>query len=227
MLDRGAHIEDIAGAYALGALDAPQRARVEEHAAACGACSRALGAAESAVASLVDASVTPYEPPERLGERIAASARATPPVRAVRRFGVSRRVLALAAALVLAAGIGGGVALERASGLARDARDGAVLATLANAHFEHVAFNPRSPRAPVAKAIYARDGTWLYVIVDSGTCDCRVVARSAAGERDLGAPEPRGEVATLFVRGAARPTGLLVEDASGDVLAAATLAYPR
>jgi hypothetical protein len=127
---------------------------------------------------------------------------------------------------VLAAGVGGGVAIERATEVAQAARDGAVLATIAASHFEHVSFTARTAGAPIAKAIYARDGTWVYVVIDSATCACRVVARSAGGERELGTPDVRGTTAALFARGGPRPSWLALEDASDRVMADATLAYP-
>jgi hypothetical protein len=105
------------------------------------------------------------------------------------------------------------------------AHDSAVLATIATAHFNHVTLTAREPSAPVSKVLYARDGAWFYVVIDSPTCDCRVVARSAAVERDLGKPEVRGSTATLFVRDFPRPTSLELVDASGRVVAAATLIY--
>jgi hypothetical protein len=83
----------------------------------------------------------------------------------------------------------------------------------------------REPSAPVSKVLCARDGAWFYVVIDSPTCDCRVVARSAAGERDLGNPEVRGSTATLFVRDFPRPTSLELVDAPGRIISGATLIY--
>jgi hypothetical protein len=74
--------------------------------------------------------------------------------------------------------------------------------------------------------LYARDGAWFYVIIDSAACACRVLARSAGVERDLGIPAARGSTATLFVRDFPHPTVLELVDASGRVISAATLAYP-
>jgi hypothetical protein len=183
------------------------------------ACTRALGAAELVAAALDDRFVERREPPERLGARIAAAARAP----ALRRRGAP----AIAAALILAVGLAGGAFVERSFQVARDAGDGAVLATIASSHFEHVSFTANAPAAPVAKAIYARDGSWLFVVVDSASCGCRVVARAAGSDRDLGPPQVRGGTATLFVRGVPRPSSLALDDASGRALATATLVYPR
>jgi hypothetical protein len=227
--DGGQHLGELAELYALGALDSHERAQVEAHVASCANCARALGAAEVTVAALDDAFIPQLDPPERLGARIAASAQAVVPL-APRR--VSRRAAlpspsfyATAAALLLAAGIGGGALVEHSAEVREAAHDSAILATIATAHFNHVSLTAREPSAPISKVLYARDGAWFYVVIDSPTCDCRVVARSAASERDLGAPEVRGSTATLFVRDFPRPTALELVDAAGRVIAGATLVY--
>ena len=100
-----------------------------------------------------------------------------------------------------------------------------ILATIASSHFNHASLTPRDPAAPVSKVLYARDGAWFYVIIDSAACDCRVVARSAAAQRDLGSPEVHGDTAALFVRDFPRPTSLELVRASGGVLSNASLVY--
>lgn len=98
---------------------------------------------------------------------------------------------------------------------------------IASSHFNHVAFIAREAYAPISKVLYARDGAWFYVVIDSATCNCHVVARSAAGdERDIGTPEVRGSTATLFTRDFPRPTLLKLVDASGRVISGAALPYP-
>jgi hypothetical protein len=227
--DGDQHLGERAELYALGALESHERAQVEAHVASCASCTRALGAAEVTVAALDGAFVPQLDPPERLGARIAASAQAVVPL-APR--GVSRRAAspapsfyATAAALLLAAGIGGGALAEHSTEMRQVAHDSAVLATIATAHFNHVSLTAREPSAPVSKVLYARDGAWFYVVIDSPACDCRVVGRSAAGERDLGKPEVRGTTATLFVRDFSRPTSLELVDATGRVISGATLIY--
>jgi len=199
--DGDQHLGELAELYALGALEPHERAQVEAHVASCANCARALGAAEVTVAALDDAFVPQLDPPERLGARIAASAQAVVPL-APRRVSRSAALpapsfYATAAALLLAAGIGGGALVEHSTDVRQVAHDSAVLATIATAHFNHVSFTVREPSAPVSKVLYARDGAWFYVVIDSATCDCRVVVRSAAGERDWGKPEVRGSTATL------------------------------
>lgn len=73
--------------------------------------------------------------------------------------------------------------------------------------------------------MYARDGAWWYLLVDSATCDCRVVARTIAGTRDLGAPEARGTTSTLFVTGVPRPASIALVDRAGSTVADAPLIY--
>jgi hypothetical protein len=228
--DAGRHLGELAELYALGALEPLERTQVEAHAAQCATCTRALAAAESTVAALDDAFVPQLEPPERLAARIAASAAVVVPLaprRAPRPAAWrARGFYATAAGLLLAAGIGGGAFIEHSADVRQAAHDSAVLATIATAHFNHVTFTAHAAAVPVSKVLYARDGAWFYVVIAGSTCDCRVIARSAAGERDLGRPDVRGSTATLFVRDFPRPTALALVDPAGRTLSDATLAYP-
>jgi hypothetical protein len=240
------HIGELAELYALGVLEPQERADVDAHAAGCERCTRALGEAETAVAALDEVFVPRVEPPERLGSRIAASGDVVVPLaprgtwprpRSVPGFLATAAALlwprprpvlgflATAAALLFAVGVGGGLLAERSLEIGGAARDSAVLATIATSHFNHVSFTARDPAAPVTKVLYARDGGWFYVIVDSAACNCRVFGRSAAVQRDLGSPEVHGNTATLFVRDFRRPTSLELVRASGGVLSSASLVY--
>ena len=221
------HVGDSAALYALGALEPGERERIDAHVATCDRCLLELGRAEQAVAAIDDAMLPQIEPPAELGRRIAASAAAARP----RRIGATplrapRWFLAAAAALVLGVGLGGG-ALVRQSADVRAAlqRDDLALATIATSHFKHESFAARAAGAPAAKVLYAPDGAWFYVIVDSGSCACRVVAHSAAGERDLGAPEARGATAVLLVRDFPRPASLDLIRNNGEPIARAALQY--
>jgi len=229
--EAGRHLGELAELYALGALEPLERARVDAHAADCPACARALGAAESTVAALDETFVPQLEPPERLGTRIAASAASAAVVPFAPRRKPERAAwrvpsfYATAAAALLTVGVGGGAVLEHAANVRQAAHDSAILTTIATSHFNHVTFTARSSAVPVSKVLYARDGAWFYVVIAGSTCDCRVIARSAAGERDLGKPDPRGNTATLFVRDFPRPASLELVDASGSRLSDATLVY--
>ncbi len=237
----GAHLGERAELYALGALEPVERTEVETHVARCADCLRALGAAEATVTTLAEAWAPRSALPAGLGARLTASAHAgTAPAapvaaRSLRMPGRDRRrrlvrpgrsVLAAAATLLVAAGIGTGSLLDRAADGRRADRESSVLATLANAHFLHVSLRARGPAAPVAKVLYARDGAWLYVIVASATCVCRVRASSPAGNRDLGRLEVRGTTATLFVRDPGRPESLALIGSAGQVVADTAIRYP-
>jgi hypothetical protein len=243
--DRGSagdHLGELAELYTLGVLEAEERGPVEAHAAVCANCACALGAAEETLAVLDEIFVPQLEPPERLASRIAASAQAAGPALPARRVLPDApaapadrparaalpepRSLAAAAAVLLAIGIGGGVFVERSAQSRQAARDSAILATIASSHFNHVSFTSRGASGPVSKVLYARDGSWFYVVIDSATCACRVLARSARVERDLGKPAVRASTATLFVRDFPRPSALELVDASGRIVSTATLAYP-
>jgi len=229
--DAGRHLGELAELYALGALEPLERAQVDAHAAGCAACMRALGVAESTVAALDEAFVPQVDPPQRLGSRIAAAAASA----AVVSLAASRKreraawrvpsFYASAAAVLLTAGVAGGAFVEHAANVRQAAHDSAVLATIATSHFNHVTFTAHVPAAPVSKVLYARDGAWFYVVIAGSTCDCRVIARSATAQRDLGKPAVRGDAATLFVRDFPRPTSLELIDASGRDVSDATLVY--
>jgi anti-sigma-K factor RskA len=237
-----AHIGDLAELYALGALEAGERAEVDAHAQTCVVCARALAAAAATVAALEGAFVPAVDPPDRLRRRIAATAelltaarpssREARPASAPRRAGARMRrsapsFLATAAALVLAAALGGSALFEHRADVRLAAHDSAVLASIANSHFLHVTLTANTRAAPVSKVLFARDGSWLYVIIDSPACDCRIVAQTAAGERDFGPPDVRGTASTFFARTERRPTAVELVDAARRVLSRATLPYPR
>jgi len=222
------HLGELAELHALGALEPLERTQVEAHVATCQKCAAALSAAEATVAALDDAFVPAVEPPERLGARIAASAQTVVPLgsrRVARAAWSIPSLYATAAALLLAAGVGGGALVEHSADVRQAARDSAVLATIATSHFNHVTLTARTASAPVSKVLYARDGAWFYVVINSAACDCRVIARSAAGERDLGPPTVRGTTATLFVRDDSRPHSIELVTPAGRMISDAALVY--
>jgi hypothetical protein len=140
---------------------------------------------------------------------------------------LTRRFAAAAAALLLAIGGGAGAFVAHVGEERQAADDGAVLATIASAHFNHVTFTPRAANVPVAKVLYARDGTWVYVVIAGTTCDCDVVAHAANHALVLGRPANRGGSATLFARGLHRPASIDLVDSAGTTLASAALVYPQ
>jgi len=227
MTRAGDHVGENAELYALGALDPQERADVDRHLATCLQCTREVGQAEAAVAMLDDATIPQVEAPPALGRRLAASVAtlAASKVVPLRRARWSPQ-LAMAASIALVVGLGGGIALDRSSGGSRAAiRDEKALEKVAASHFLHASFASLVPGAPTAKVLYARDGSWYYVIVDDDVSGCHVVARSAAGDVDAGSLVPGSQTSTLFVQPRARPLSLeLVRD--GRVIATAALARP-
>ncbi len=228
------HVSEFAELYALGVLESQERANIDAHVVSCDPCARSLAEAEATVGALDEVFVPVVEPPARLGLRIAASSDVTAPiVRPLSRVGwppnrsgrLVTGFLAAAAALLLFVGIGGGMLFQRSATLRQDAQDSSVLATIAASHFNHASFTAREPDAPIAKVLYARDGRWFYVIVDSASCDCRLVARSATAQRNLGPLEIHGSTATRFVSDFPRPMSLELVRGLGSVVSGVSLVY--
>ncbi|MBV8601855.1 MAG: zf-HC2 domain-containing protein [Candidatus Eremiobacteraeota bacterium] len=206
------HITELADAYALGALEQPERTRVDAHLARCVRCTRAVGEAETLVTRLILATTSLVEPPGGLERRVAPAARRQWPV-----WG------SLAAALALSVGINATLLRHDSDVKTLALMDDAALSTIATSHFRHETLTPRRPGAPIAKALYAADGTWLYVIVDATDCRCRVVIKNNSGERDLGAPHAGSKASTLFERGQGSPQTVALVDGAGRVVADAEL----
>jgi hypothetical protein len=180
-----AHVEDLAELYALGLVETGERERIDAHIESCEACARALGRAEAAVLAMEEA-CSP------------ASATARPPV------GIAARrerpwlwgaIGAAAAAAVLAAG----ASWENRRLETALARNDLALGAITRSHIRHSSFVALTQDAPPAKALYAPDGAWLYVIIDRPHCACRVVVRTGTAERDLGEPQANRTTATLYV----------------------------
>jgi hypothetical protein len=215
--------------YALGSLTPAERTDVEAHVRHCEPCMQRLSAAESAIAALDDEFVPQIAPPERLRSRLLASASAL----AVAAAPVERRPqrtlqrLAMAASLVFGIVVASGGLFEWTEQARQTARDSAILATIASSHFRHVSLTARTKDGPTAKVLYASDGSWMYVVIDSSSCICHVVARSAGTRRDFGLPEARGATSTVFTRDAGRVTAVALVDPAGTVIADAQLSYPN
>jgi hypothetical protein len=191
------HLGDRAELYALGVLDADEADHVNAHAARCAECARLVGAAERAVMTLDAATVSDVAAPPELERRIAAIGRVTPLRRKAPLPRSFARWGALAASLSIVAG---GAAGTRGVLHMHDvvAQDDAALAVIAKAHFKHANFLKADPGAPTAKVLWGLSNRWIYVIVDSSGCACRIAAITDAGERDLGVPLGRGVTAALF-----------------------------
>ncbi|MEA2721657.1 MAG: hypothetical protein QOJ39_3521 [Candidatus Eremiobacteraeota bacterium] len=204
------HLDDDAELYALGLTERERDAEIEAHLATCADCRTRVAAAEEAAASL--AATLPAMPPPRTA---AAPARAT----------ARRRAwwpgLASAAAVVFAATAAfEGMSAHSAS--SQLARTDVALNAIAGSHFGHTTLT--SVPGVVAKALYARDGSWLYVVATGAPRGAHVVLRRSmhvtpkgthvtpdagatahpdAAVVDVGVLES-GEPATLFVRDVGR-----------------------
>lgn len=192
------HLGERAELYALGALDSQAGDDVNAHAARCADCARLVGAAERVVMTLDAATVPDVAPAPDLERRIAAIGRAAPPHRqkALRRPSLAGWSALAASLLIVVGGAAGTLGVLHMRDVV--VQDDAALAVVANAHFKHATLTKIDPSAPTAKVLWGLSNRWVYVIVDSATCACRVAAITDAGERDLGAPLERGTTAALF-----------------------------
>jgi anti-sigma-K factor RskA len=112
-----ADVHTLAGAYAMDAISAPDRARFERHLAGCAACAQEITSLREATARLATATAVP--PPSSMKERVMAAATLTrqqPPSVSEPSTGRAWRgrlrftVAAVAAAVVLGAAVVFGVA---------------------------------------------------------------------------------------------------------------------
>ena len=179
---RSEHIGDAAEFYALGQLDRAERAAIDEHIMHCDDCLRRVGEAEETALALEQRFVPLPVPPE-LGRRM--------------RFGRVRAfpiVAAIAAAFLIGLLPSVSLMLERGSQSQRNVAMSAML----HSHFNHAQFSGASS-APLAKVIYDRAHTWLYIVVD-GTHRYEVYAHNGTAETLLGTTQPNGSTSELFVK---------------------------
>jgi hypothetical protein len=211
--------------YALGSLTPAERTSVEAHVGHCEPCMHRLSAAASTIAALDDEYVPQVAPPERLRSRLLASALAAAAAPVGRRPGWRLQRLAMAASRIFGMVAGSAGLFEWSEAARQTARNSSILATIASSHFRHVQFTARTKDGPIAKILYAADGSWMYVVIDSSSCICHVVARSVGTRRDFGLPETRGATSTVFTRDAGRVTAVALVDPAGTVIADAQLSY--
>jgi hypothetical protein len=185
------HLGDDAELYPLGILDAAAAQTVEEHIATCPSCAERVAQARSVAGSLATA-LPAREPSPELGERLRASTapRAQHGVR--NRFDLA---WAFAAVLVLALLALGWQNLVLRRHLTHQ---DLALATLVHSHFNHVSMIPAPGNTIAAKILYARNGSWIYVIVENPSASLRAVAETPVGTLDLGTLERSGDIATLL-----------------------------
>ncbi len=210
------HLGEDAELYPLGVLDDEAARDVERHVATCSECAERVTQAQAVAASLA-ASLPQATPSPALGRRLRESARPQPSA----KFRASLFPFALAAAFALAfLGLGWQQLVFRARLQSEDV----ALVTMVHSHFNHVSMSPESTNPVAAKILYARDGSWIYIIADKPGGLLHAVAHTAAGAADLGALGSAGETATLLVHPRERIRSITLQRAGTDV-ASARLAY--
>jgi len=194
------HLEDDAELYALGLTDPDRSPAIEAHLVSCAECRTRVAAAEESAAALAGAlPPMPAARPER--RRLAPG-------------------LATAAAVLFAAA----AAFEGYSAHAATtqlAQTDTALIALASSHFEHTTLT--SKPGVVAKAIYARDGAWCYVVASGVGTHAHLVMHRHGTAKDLGQLS-EGRASTIFVSGAGRVENIAIVS-DGRIIASGTPAY--
>ena len=207
----GDHVGEDAELYALGALANLERARIERHLVTCDECSKRVGEAESTVLAFIEDDA-----------RGAASPHARPPAFARRR---PAWAAAVAAAIVAGFFAWGLTTMHERSAHETEVAQTSAISAMLSGHFAHVAFAARAPGAPAAKAIYAREGGWIYVIAAPGT-DALAIAVSRHGrQRPAGTLPGSGDVRSSFIILPGRVDAIALLD-GGVTIATAHLVYP-
>jgi hypothetical protein len=83
---------------------------------------------------------------------------------------------------------------------------------------------PESGNPVAAKILYARDGSWIYIIADKPGGSLRAIAETATGTIDLGLLTTTGETASLLVHPRERLRSVVLQRADTNV-ASARLIY--
>jgi anti-sigma factor RsiW len=209
----GEHLGEAAELYPLGALEPGERAAADAHLTTCAECRERVAAAEAAAAVLASA-LEAHEPPRSLRDRVLFSAQAaTQGAGRQRRLRIPGWATAAAAALVLGVGALGWQDVSlRAE---RSASDEA-LSAVVHGHFNHVTLQKAHASSPVAKVLYARDGTWLFAIVDRPASELRLYAKDASGgAQEVGRFQTDGALSTIFVRNPGPFVAIELRDGSG------------
>ena len=211
------HLGENAELYPLGILDDDAAREVERHIAFCSECAERVARAEAVAASLA-AALPLATPSPKLERRLRESTR---PQLGMLKSGANVLRFAIAAAFVIAfLGFGLQTLLLRQ----RLAAEDVALVTMVHSHFNHVSMSPESTSPVAAKILYARDGSWIYIIADKPGGALHAIARTAAGDNDLGRLLSTGETATLLVHPRVRIWSIVLQRA-GTSVASATLVY--
>ena len=210
------HLGEDAELYPLGILDVDAARNVERHVALCSECAERVVRAQAVAGSLA-AALPLATPSPALERRLRESARPRPSV----KLSGGLFPFALAAAFALAfLGLGWQTLVLRERLQSEDV----ALVTMVHSHFNHVSMSPESANPVAAKILYARDGSWIYIIADKPGGPLRAVAHTPAGVADLGVLSSTGETATLLVHPGGRIRSIVLQRAGTNV-ASAELAY--
>ena len=201
------HLGDEAELYPLGLLDETEARNIERHIEHCPQCAERVMNARMVAASLA-ARLPEVRPP-------AATAR---PSSFHRSAFLGWAVAAMLALAVLALG------WQTLTMRGRLAAQDVALVTLVHSHFNHVSTAPQSASPVAAKILYARDGSWIYIIADKPGAGVRALARTPSGLRDLGPLTGSARTATLLVRPRDRIRSVVLQR-NGTTVASAILVY--
>ncbi len=187
------HFDEELELYALGMLEPPEQARVDEHVRTCDACAERLGRAEAAVTALV----------------------AGAQQRRVRRLPSWPIAVAAAFALTSAVLFGQNVALRGAL-----ASDGHMLDAIVLSHFVHVPFSAVTAEPVVAKVIYEQHGHWYQIVAERPADWSVTVTRADGTVQPIAAkPEARGSASTLSLAALGPLRAIDLHDAHGRIIA--------
>ncbi|MGZ3528809.1 MAG: hypothetical protein ACXVAO_14070 [Vulcanimicrobiaceae bacterium] len=214
------HIDESAELYALGILDQTEIAALEHHASSCPACAQRLREAEATVTAIGE-----LEPQQRAPRALATRLERSLSDRPTRAGWNWQALLAgVAAAFILAVAPFGYVLNQNRSMHAVMSNDNRALARLAGGQFNHASFEPRTQGAPPAKVLYARNGSWYYVIVRNPRPDMQVAYKHDGTMEMLGRVAMRGDMGTLYLPVDHKMDELALVE-RGAVIADAHLAY--
>jgi hypothetical protein len=219
------HIGENAALFALGALDAEERAVVESHVDSCDACARLLARAQDDVTTIASAQ-TPHAPPPELAARIAAigSSDTVTELRALpqRRWNMPSWALGAVAAVVIgllptAYVVNQNIAMRQTIATEADA-----MARVSSSPHKTVAFT--GAPGTDAHVMYAPDGSWYCVVVRGITRPLHLVWPHDGKQEVIGTAMPHGDVALVYLP-SSRPMNELALMDDGTVVASAKLAF--
>ncbi|MFY9720693.1 MAG: hypothetical protein WAK16_13725 [Candidatus Cybelea sp.] len=211
------HLGESAELYPLGILDDDAAREVERHIALCSECAERVTQAQAVAASLA-AALPLAAPSPALERRLHESTR---PQLGARKMPANVLRFAIAAAFVIAFL---GLCLQTLLLRQRLGTEDVALVTMVHSHFNHVSMSPVSANPVAAKILYARDGSWIYIIADKPGGALHAIADTAGSVADLGELLSTGETATLLVHPRERIRSIVLQR-GGTTVASAKLAY--